>query len=203
MSAHDADTDRLLTEWRDAALAVGGLRRTIAGLVDEWALADAARLGRDIAALVPDAPRPKQARVPVRGYAAEAEARIGRFIEATDAAAFTGRYRGREVEVNGCIGNARSLRAALEIVALHVAPRIEVEALGLREMAEGSGALLARQTPDLIRALEDARDAGVMPSDIDALRGQRTLTPGIIRIATMVHEGVPLEFAVAMFGSDE
>lgn len=200
MSAHDADADRLLTEWRDAALAVGGLRRTIAGLVDEWALADALRLGCDISALVPDVPRPKQARVPVRGYTAEAEARVRRFIEATDAATFTGRYPGRESAVDECLRIARGLRAPLEIVALHAAPAVEVKALGLREMVEGSGARLTRLTAYLIRALEEAQNAGVAPADIDTIRGQRTLTPGIVRVATLVYQGMPLEYATAMVG---
>jgi hypothetical protein len=194
----------LLEDWRDAALAVADLSRTDVRKVGDAVLGHAGQLARRLDALLPLHAMPDSAPVPVRGYTAEAQTRVGRFIEATDAAV-TGRYEELEAEVGECLTVARCARPELESFALLAAPVIETNALGLFfSMVVQSGAAEQRLTPSIIRALEAAQETGVEPSAIDAMRAGRPLTPRIVHVAvevaTLVRIGIPLEFATAMVG---
>lgn len=193
-----------LIEWRDAAQAVADLALTDVKKVGERVLGTVGRLARRLDALLPLAPMALAGIVPVRGYTAEAQARVGRFIEATDAAV-AGRYPGYAEDVDECLTIARGARRELESFALLAAPVIETNTLGLFfPMVVQSGAGEQRLTPDIIRALEAAQEAGVEPSAINQMRTGRPLTPRIVEaavaVAVLVRDGVPLEYATAMVG---
>ena len=194
-----------LVEWRDAAQAVADLAFTDVKKVGDRVLGAAGQLARQLDALLPLEPMPVSNIVPVRGYTAEAQARVGRFIEATDAAV-AGRYPGYQVEVSECLTVARNARRELESFALLAAPVIETNALGLFfPMVVQSGAGEQRLTPYIIRSLEAAQEAGVEPSAINQMRAGRPLTPRIVEVAVAVavlvrDGGVPLEYATAMVG---
>ena len=193
-----------LIEWRDSAQAVADLALTDVKKVGDRVLGTVGRLARRLDALLPLESMPARAIVPVRGYTAEAQARVGRFIEATDAGV-AGRYPGHEQEVGECLAIAHGARRELESFALLAAPVIETNTLGLFfPMVVQSGAGEQRLTPAIIRALEAAQEAGVEPSTIDELRAGRPLTPRIVEVAVavdvLVRDGVPLEYATAMVG---
>lgn len=193
-----------LIEWRDSAQAVADLASTDVKKVGEQVLGTVGQLARRLDALLPLEPMPETDIVPVRGYTAEAQARVGRFIEATDAAV-AGRYPGYAEEVDECLTIARGARRELESFALLAAPVIETNTLGLFfPMVVQSGAGEQRLTPAIIRALEAAQAAGVEPSFIDEVRAGRPLTPCIVEaaaaVAVLVRDGVPLEYATAMVG---
>lgn len=194
-----------LIEWRDAAQAVADLALTDVQKVGDRVLGTVGRLARRLDALLPLEPMPESSIVvPVRGYTAEAQARVGRVIEATDAAV-DGRYPGYAEEVDECLTIARGARRELESFALLAAPVIETNTLGLFfPMVVQSGAGEQRLTPAIIRALEAAQAAGVEPSFIDEVRAGRPLTPRIVEaavaLAVLVGDGVPLEYATAMVG---
>lgn len=191
-----------LAEWRDSAQAVADLAFTDVDKVGDRVVGVAGQLARRLDALLPLEPLPVSTIVPVRGYTAVAQSRVGRFIEATDAAV-AGRYPGYEGEVSECLTVARVARRELESFALLAAPVIETNTLGLFfPMVVESGAGERRLTPDIIRALEAAQEAGVEPSAINQMRAGRPLTPRIVEVAVavavLVRDGVPLEYATAM-----
>ena len=194
-----------LVEWRDAAQAVTDLAFTDVKKVGDRVLGTTGQLARRLDALLPLEPMPESSIVvPVRGYTAEAQARVGRVIEATDAAV-AGWYPGYDDEVSECMTVARGARRELESFALLAAPVIETNTLGLFfPMVVQSGAGEQRLTPDIIRALEAAQEAGVEPSAINQMRTGRQLTPRIVEaavaVAVLVRDGVPLEYATAMVG---
>lgn len=194
-----------LVEWRDAAQAVADLAFTDEKKVGDRVLRTTGQLARRLDALLPlDAMPESSIVVPVRGYAAVSQSRVGHFIEATDAAA-AGRYPGYEDEVSECLTIARSARRELESFALLAAPVIETNTLGLFfPMVVQSGAGEQRLTPAIIRALEAAQEAGVEPSVINQMRAGRPLTPRIVEVAAavagLVRDGVSLEYATAIVG---